>query len=186
MLLVPLASLPLPPSTIQALSAAGYETLQDLRDIPLEDLARGYCHVASLLQLSVSNRTPDYNVPMSMIQALSSSQTPASAVVLSQSVASMTQSRGVDKITTLCDPLDQLLSGGITLGTILEISGPPGTPKDNLAIKICRSFVASQRRVLFIGSFGGRMSANHFGRRRFLSRFPKHDESYSPEGRSPR
>ncbi|KAF9025015.1 hypothetical protein BDZ89DRAFT_1135715 [Hymenopellis radicata] len=132
MLPVPLASLPLPPSTIQALSAAGYETLQDLRGIPLEDLSR------------------DYNVPMSMIQALSSSQAPASAVALSQSLASMTQGRGVDKMTTLCDPLDQLLSGGITLGTILEISGPPGTPKDNLAIKICRSFVASQKRVLFV------------------------------------
>jgi RAD51-like protein 2 len=53
--------------------------------------------------------------------------------------------------STLCPPVDKLLSGGLSRGHILEISGPPGTPKETLAVNIVKSFVEANEEVLFVG-----------------------------------
>ncbi|KIY70743.1 hypothetical protein CYLTODRAFT_419421 [Cylindrobasidium torrendii FP15055 ss-10] len=127
-----LNTLPLPPSALSALDAAGYETLGDLRGLPREQLE-------------------EYGIPSSMMQAIGASQAPARAPPLSQSIASMTQGPTKEtRITTGCQPLDVLLSGGLPFGTALEISGPPGAPREPLAMNICKSFVRAQKRVLFV------------------------------------
>lgn len=48
--------------------------------------------------------------------------------------------------------IDELLSGGLSRGQILEISGPPGTPKEVVAANIVTSFVEAGEEVLFIGT----------------------------------
>ncbi|KAK0452313.1 P-loop containing nucleoside triphosphate hydrolase protein [Armillaria borealis] len=54
------------------------------------------------------------------------------------------------RVSTLCAPLDRLLSGGVPRGSVLEISGAPGTPKEILAVNIMASFVKAGERVLFV------------------------------------
>jgi RAD51-like protein 2 len=56
------------------------------------------------------------------------------------------------KFSTLCPPVDKLLSGGLTRGHILEISGPPGSPKESIAINLVKSFVEADEGVLFVGA----------------------------------
>lgn len=74
----------------------------------------------------------------------------ASATNGTRSVASMVSVS--NKFSTRCPPVDNLLSGGLSKGHILEISGPPGTPKESLAIQIVRSFVEAHEQVLFVGA----------------------------------
>jgi RAD51-like protein 2 len=50
-----------------------------------------------------------------------------------------------------CVPLDRLLGDGLPSGHVLELSGPPGTPKDTLATKFASSAVSSSDQVLFVG-----------------------------------
>ena len=97
-----------------------------------------------------------------MLNALGLSQAPATSVPAgSQSVLTMTQRRNTSNIiSTLSAPLDRLLSGGLRFGTALELSGPPGTPKEALASNICRSFVRSGKNVLFVGSLRNAVSSN--------------------------
>lgn len=57
------------------------------------------------------------------------------------------------KYSTYCEPLNELLGGGLSPGNILEISGPPGTAKETLAINIVRSFVEAEHDILFLGLF---------------------------------
>lgn len=50
-----------------------------------------------------------------------------------------------------CAPLDKLLGGGLPAGHVLELSGPPGTAKQTLAIKFASGAVSSNDQVLFVG-----------------------------------
>ena len=56
------------------------------------------------------------------------------------------------KNTTYCRPLDALLEGGISRGSVLELCGPPGCAKEALAENIVRSFVEENQEVLFVGT----------------------------------
>lgn len=55
------------------------------------------------------------------------------------------------RYSTYCKPLDSLIDGGVRPGSILEVSGPPGSPKETLAINIVRCFVEAEHDVLFLG-----------------------------------
>ncbi|KAI0295771.1 hypothetical protein BC826DRAFT_1007577 [Russula brevipes] len=55
------------------------------------------------------------------------------------------------RFPSLCVPLDRLLGDGLPSGHVLELSGPPGTPKDTLATKFASSAVSSSDQVLFVG-----------------------------------
>ncbi|KAG5338499.1 hypothetical protein C0989_007271 [Termitomyces sp. Mn162] len=68
---------------------------------------------------------------------------------LTQSAASIAKTS--EKISTGSRSADELLSGGLSSGQIIEISGPPGTPKEALAISIVKSFVEACQEVLFFG-----------------------------------
>lgn len=49
--------------------------------------------------------------------------------------------------------MDKLLSGGLPRGHILEISGPPGTPKEPLAVNIVKAFIEANEQVVFVGKY---------------------------------
>lgn len=56
------------------------------------------------------------------------------------------------KYQTGCSPVDDILDGGLKRGFVLELSGPPGTRKEALAIDMVRAFVEDGQGVLFVGS----------------------------------
>lgn len=56
------------------------------------------------------------------------------------------------KFSTRWPPLDKLLEGGLLQGHILELSGPPGSPKETIAIDIAASFLEAGENVIFVGS----------------------------------
>ncbi len=55
------------------------------------------------------------------------------------------------RIPTKYDPLDNLLGGGVRRGHVLEISGPPGSPKEALLLKVVLAFVGLGKEVVFLG-----------------------------------
>lgn len=54
-------------------------------------------------------------------------------------------------IPTKYAPLDNLLGGGVRRGHVLEISGPPGSPKEALLLKAVFAFVELGKEVVFLG-----------------------------------
>ncbi|KAJ7665981.1 P-loop containing nucleoside triphosphate hydrolase protein [Mycena polygramma] len=119
----PLSSLSIPPSTLSALIKAGYETVQDLDSSNAEKLAN------------------DLSIPLPSSQAIfSHRRTQTRGMPLSQP-ASAAMSSSAPRIATKCTPIDNLLGGGLPRRHILEISGPPGTPKGHIAVGIVRSFL---------------------------------------------
>ncbi|KAK0220138.1 P-loop containing nucleoside triphosphate hydrolase protein [Armillaria fumosa] len=139
MIPISLSALPLPPSTLSSLTKAGYETLQDVQDISPEGLSE------------------ELDIPLSTLRTLIYSRRtftlPKSTLLLTQPVSLPNLSRSSEmkaRVSTLCTPLDRLLSGGIPRGSVLEISGAPGTPKEILAISTVTSFIKAGERVLFV------------------------------------
>ncbi|KAJ7185793.1 P-loop containing nucleoside triphosphate hydrolase protein [Mycena filopes] len=122
----PLSSLAIPPSTLSALLRAGYETVQDLDSSNAEKLAN------------------DLSIPLPSSQAIFSqrkTQTQGRGVPLTQPASAAVASSSGPRIATKCAPIDKLMDGGLPRRHILEISGPPGTPKDPIAVGIVRSFL---------------------------------------------
>ncbi|PIL23272.1 hypothetical protein GSI_14582 [Ganoderma sinense ZZ0214-1] len=68
---------------------------------------------------------------------------------MTQSAASMI-GNSAKRYSTSCAPLDQLLDGGLKSGHVLEISGPPGCGKEQMAAHAIKSFVQAQEQVLFV------------------------------------
>jgi len=85
-----------------------------------------------------------------MEQAQNPSTQQNNGVPLTQSAAMIVNS--MRKFTTRWPPLDKLLKGGIAHGHILEISGPPGCPKESIAIDIAVSVLQAGERVIFVGT----------------------------------
>ncbi|KAF9078717.1 hypothetical protein BDP27DRAFT_1310058 [Rhodocollybia butyracea] len=137
-----LNSLPIPPSTLSALAKAGYETLDDLS------------HYDSANQL-----TDALKIPLEASHTLhNSSQKHStfgspSTLPLTQSAAALIGSSklGLKKtFTTHCPPVDSILNGGMQEGQILELSGPPGSPKELILLNTVLSFVEAGNHVLFV------------------------------------
>jgi RAD51-like protein 2 len=61
--------------------------------------------------------------------------------------------KSTQKFSTRSTAIDKLLSGGLSRGHILEISGPPGTSKEVVAANVVTSFVEAGEEVLFIGKW---------------------------------
>ncbi|KAI0077365.1 P-loop containing nucleoside triphosphate hydrolase protein [Panus rudis PR-1116 ss-1] len=128
----PISSLQLPSQQLSALTRAGYTTIDDLKASTPEQLAE------------------DLNLPVEATQSiLSATQKRKQPTQLTQSAASLLSTRPT-KYTTFSKPLDSLLGGGLSKGSVLEISGPPGTAKESLAENITRSFLEAGHGVLFV------------------------------------
>lgn len=57
----------------------------------------------------------------------------------------------VERVPTGCPGLDEILAGGVTRGHILELSGPPGSPKDLLALGIISNVARLGSKVVLLG-----------------------------------
>ncbi|KAI9065239.1 P-loop containing nucleoside triphosphate hydrolase protein [Trametes sanguinea] len=124
----------LAPPVLSALAGAGYETVQDI----------------------LSNSTPeqlskDLNIPLPASQAVFSAAAGPSqrSLPMTQSAAAM-MGTTAKHYSTACPPLDRLLGGGLKRGFILEINGPPGSGKEQMAATAVKTFVQSDQQVLFV------------------------------------
>ncbi|KAG6861403.1 hypothetical protein C0995_000532 [Termitomyces sp. Mi166 len=97
------------------------------------------------VELKISSS--DAEAILSVIQRPSFTQAPGQPI-LTQSAAFIAKTH--EKISTGSRSADELLSGGLSQGQIIEISGPPGTPKEALAIGIVKSFVNAGHEALFV------------------------------------
>lgn len=68
-----------------------------------------------------------------------------------QSAASLLDS--ADDVFRCCPPIDDLLGGGLRRGHVLELLGPPGTPKTAPVLEIIRDFIENREHVLIIGIY---------------------------------
>lgn len=96
---------------------------------------------------------PDLSIPLPSSQAIfSQRKTQSRGFPLTQS-ASVVASSSARRIATKCGPIDKLLGGGLPRRHVLEISGPPGTPKGAIAVGIVKSFLKdnADEEVLFLG-----------------------------------
>jgi len=59
------------------------------------------------------------------------------------------------KRIALPDPIGKLLSGGIELGAITQLFGPPGVGKTNLCLLSAVNCISSGKKVVFIDTEGG-------------------------------
>lgn len=65
---------------------------------------------------------------------------------------SVLASKGTGRVvSTTCAPLDHILGGGISRAHVLELSGPPGTVKEDMAIGIVKAFSDLNERTFFVG-----------------------------------
>lgn len=106
-----------------------------------------------MLPFSDNLSIQDLKIPLSAAESVFASfqkpSTPFATLPLTQSAASMAKT--LEKFTTRSPSIDKLLSGGIQRGHILELSGPPGTPKEIVATNIVTSFVEAGEGVIFVG-----------------------------------
>ncbi|KAF4618849.1 hypothetical protein D9613_009767 [Agrocybe pediades] len=124
---------------LTTLTRNGYQTQQDITS--RFDTAES---LATELKLSLD----DAQSVLSRCKASSISTPGFTMLQMTQSAAQMVHKS--QKVSTGCTPLDELLDGGLVTGSILELSGPPGSPKHVLAMNIVASFVESGDEVVFI------------------------------------
>jgi RAD51-like protein 2 len=120
----------LPSSTQLALRRAGYETLDDLSNTSVEALSKklGIDISDSQSIITASQRPPGPPLSQSLASLISRSQ------IFACSYAAV----------------NTALGGGLPRGHILEISGPPGSFKESLALDYARIFVEANEEVIFI------------------------------------
>ncbi|KAI0760419.1 P-loop containing nucleoside triphosphate hydrolase protein [Fomes fomentarius] len=125
-----LSTLSLPLSTLSALAGAGYETVTDLSNSTPEQLSR------------------DLNISLPASQAVFSATRPSATLPMTQSAAAMMAT--TRRYSTACPPLDKLLGGGLKRGSVLELNGPPGCGKEQIAAHAVKGFVEAEHEVLFV------------------------------------
>lgn len=125
-------SLPLPKATISLLTAAGYETVRDLSNASVDNLVRDLGLSREIAEQVVTLSDPSGTVPSTLLPT--------------QSAAALAQPS--PRLSTGCHALDTLLKGGIQKGHILELSGPPGTPKELVAMNLTKAFAGNGDNVL--------------------------------------
>ncbi|KAF6764084.1 hypothetical protein DFP72DRAFT_870679 [Ephemerocybe angulata] len=125
-------SLGLPRYAITALTAAGYESLQDLTNVTAEELAQDLYsplevaeHVLAIAELC---------------------RTIPSTPRVTHAAASLV--RPAHRTRTGCKGLDAVLRGGLHSGHILELAGLPGTPTEYIAMNLMERFVEDGKRLI--------------------------------------
>ncbi|KAM9321222.1 DNA repair protein RAD51 homolog 3 [Gastrophryne carolinensis] len=118
-----LGSFPLAPPVRCRLVAAGFHTLQDVIDLPASEVAResGISEDAAQEALKIIKRQSEINL----------SQSPKFTAL---DLIEQEQAQGA--VITFCSTLDEILGGGVPLGKITEICGPPGVGKTQLCMQL--------------------------------------------------
>ncbi|KAH9833196.1 P-loop containing nucleoside triphosphate hydrolase protein [Rhodofomes roseus] len=125
-----LATLSLPVFVLSALDRAGYQTVEDLSGATPDSLSK------------------DLNISLPSSQAVFQATQMPRSVPLTQSAALLVG--GSKAYSTKLAELDALLEGGLKRGFILELSGPPGSIKETVAMNVVSSFVEASHHVLFV------------------------------------
>ncbi|KAI4525065.1 hypothetical protein K525DRAFT_291079 [Schizophyllum commune Loenen D] len=137
----PISSLSLPPATLGALTRAGFENVGDLAGFEYPPFSG----------MMYTRFPPELRIPIAQSQlVMSASQTIAPPTAASQSLASLSKAGVAQPRTTTCKELDNLLDGGLRQGRVYELSGPPGVPKDALALKTAASYARTGEGTLFV------------------------------------
>ena len=174
-----LLSLGLQKEVLAALTRNGYENLRDLISVTAEGLAKGKTSSLRINRRDFhSQKFIDINIPIADAQALTDRcqtlQTPALSHPMTQSAAVMVQH--FYKTSTKCTSLDKALEGGISRGHVLEISGPPGSAKEQLLMNIVAAFIEVNEEVIFIGRYSTPPTRNPYKLLfHYYLRLPKHD-----------
>ncbi len=61
---------------------------------------------------------------------------------------------GTGRLTTGCDPLDDLLGGGIERGTVTQVYGPPASGKTNVALSTAVRVAAAGELAVYVDTEG--------------------------------
>ncbi|KDR79965.1 hypothetical protein GALMADRAFT_62743 [Galerina marginata CBS 339.88] len=101
-------------------------------------------------------RAPDLNISLTSAEQLLARclnpPTPVATFRATQSAALLSQKS--QRLLTRCAVLEKVLDGGLSRGQILEISGPPGSPKEKLAINVVASFAETGDEIVFVDTLG--------------------------------
>lgn len=92
----------------------------------------------------------DARISLYASQAVFSATQTAKTQLLTQSAAIMVE-RSATQYKTGYQPVDEILDGGLKRGFVLELSGAPGTCKEDIALGMIKSFVENDQGALLIG-----------------------------------
>jgi RAD51-like protein 2 len=122
---IPLAHLPLRPSTLQTLQKRGFYGTRELT----ESKQSGMANLAAELALNLSQTSALYAEVDSCLRT-TTPVTKTAAALLEENV------EGQGCIITFCRHVDTLLGGGIAMGELTEIAGPPGVGKTQWGMQL--------------------------------------------------
>ncbi|OCB86286.1 hypothetical protein A7U60_g6598 [Sanghuangporus baumii] len=128
-----LSSLAISPTNLSALRRAGFDSVDDLGSLTAE-------------QLSEELKIPTFLCE----EILRASRKPLPS--LTQPAATLLNS--ARSVFSVPEPMKNLLDrGGLKKGHILELSGPPGSPKEAALLEILRSAVLSEEDVILYAKY---------------------------------
>jgi RAD51-like protein 2 len=107
-----------------------------------------------------AHASSDLAIPLPSSQAVfTQRKTQSRGVPLTQTAAAAAAASSESRIGTKCGPLDKLIGGGLPRRHVLELSGPPGTPKGAIAVGIVKAFLkdSADEEVLFLGKLYARL-----------------------------
>ncbi|GKY94043.1 DNA repair protein rad51c [Mayamaea pseudoterrestris] len=134
---IPLAHLPLRPSTLQTFEKRGFVSWREVHDAK----QGGMPSLAEELQVSVSDAASLVREIQNCLETDSKDRVTdeSSAIRIGVSAAELLQGfdkNSVSSIITFCRAVDQMLGGGIGLGEMTEVSGLPGTGKTQWGMQL--------------------------------------------------
>jgi RAD51-like protein 2 len=154
----PLTSLALPSHLLGKLMAVGYTTVSELRDLDADSLANGPCFhqfAPRTTRFSSFIWNTELKLPIEACSEIlgacnASSSTAIAGFLPSQPASSLLTNRAAFGCGV--PSLDSLINGGLKKGEVLEISGPPGSGKTQLALEFVKAAVSAGDEVLVMGT----------------------------------
>lgn len=123
-----ISTFPLPPSQRARLAKAGFRTVEEV-------IALGPLELAAELRSSNEEALEILDVFKGGAKASGSGESKQQQQQ-SSALELLRQERTQSSIITFCDPWDRMLGGGVPLGKLTEICGPPGIGKTQLGIQL--------------------------------------------------
>lgn len=144
----PIASLKIPQLAITTLRNSGFFSVSDLSTITAEQLSEGMTPVILVASHHLHKLLLDVDLPISLCTEIIKAVNSGTDLPTTQSASALLSSVGPPYL--LCEPLNELM-GGLNRGSVVELSGPPGSPKELVLLDLVRAAVQEDEEVLFIG-----------------------------------
>ena len=136
----PLRSFPLASVYKAKLSEAGYETVDDLRTVRVEELSKGagdHVHVGrKLVTPPPSDLSVSHTVAQEIIQVVRGDEDQSTARPHNREATTalevLKREQEQTAIVTFCAGIDDMLGGGVQTGKITEFCGAPGIGKTQM------------------------------------------------------